>query len=229
MARWFGERAAEDVEFQESIADLPEAERRRRRTERRQQAEYRAAQAEHLTKIAALKRLAAQGKLEAACAWIDDFLESGEKLVVFAHHREIVDALAARYGCPTITGDTKPIQRQEAVDRFQTQDNVRLIAGNLQAMGVGLTLTAASNVAFLELAWTPAAHDQAEDRCHRIGQHDSVTAWYLLGEDTIDEPLAELIDGKRAVVGTATEGEIPEEELRSGIMAQLVAHIVDRR
>ena len=62
----------------------------------------------------------------------------------------------------------------------------------------GITLTRASNVAFLELEWTPAMHDQAEDRCHRIGQRDAVTAWYLLAADTIDETMARLIQRKRA-------------------------------
>ena len=57
----------------------------------------------------------------------------------------------------------------------------------------GITLTRASNVCFLELEWTPAMHDQAEDRCHRIGQRDAVTAWYLLAAETIDETMARLI------------------------------------
>jgi SNF2 family DNA or RNA helicase len=72
--------------------------------------------------------------------------------------------------------------------------------------GQGITLTRASNVAFLELEWTPAMHDQAEDRCHRIGQHDAVTAWYLLAADTIDETMAELIQRKRGVIAAVTDG-----------------------
>jgi SNF2 family DNA or RNA helicase len=72
--------------------------------------------------------------------------------------------------------------------------------------GQGLTLTRASNVAFLELEWTPAMHDQAEDRCHRIGQRDAVTAWYLLAAGTIDETMARLIQRKRGIVAAVTDG-----------------------
>jgi SNF2 family DNA or RNA helicase len=72
----------------------------------------------------------------------------------------------------------------------------------------GITLTRASNVAFLELEWTPAMHDQAEDRCHRIGQRDAVTAWYLLAATTIDETMARLIESKRATVDAVTDGRV---------------------
>jgi SNF2 family DNA or RNA helicase len=67
-------------------------------------------------------------------------------------------------------------------------------------------MTAASNVAFVELGWTPAAHDQAEDRVHRIGQEEAVTAWYLLAADTIDERIAAVIERKRELVRAATDG-----------------------
>ena len=63
-------------------------------------------------------------------------------------------------------------------------------------------------MAFLELEWTPAIHDQAEDRCHRIGQRDAVTAWYLLAADTIDETMARLIESKRAIVAAVTDGRV---------------------
>jgi SNF2 family DNA or RNA helicase len=76
--------------------------------------------------------------------------------------------------------------------------------------GQGITLTRASNVAFLDLEWTPAMHDQAEDRCHRIGQHDAVTAWYLLAPDTIDETMVDLMARKRGIVGAVTDGRRAE-------------------
>ena len=78
--------------------------------------------------------------------------------------------------------------------------------------GQGITLTRASNVAFLDLEWSPAMHDQAEDRCHRIGQEDAVTAWYLLAAETIDETMAELIARKRGIVEAVTDGRRDESE-----------------
>jgi len=95
--------------------------------------------------------------------------------------------------------------RQAAVDAFQA-GKTNLFIGSLKAGGVGITLTKASNVAFLELGWTPADHDQAEDRVHRIGQTNAVNAWYLLALDTIDGEIAELIAEKRAVVSASTVG-----------------------
>jgi SNF2 family DNA or RNA helicase len=96
--------------------------------------------------------------------------------------------------------------REEAVRAFQSSDGPQLLIGATRVAGQGITLTRASNVAFLELEWTPAMHDQAEDRCHRIGQHDAVTAWYLLAADTIDETMAALIQRKRGIVAAVTDG-----------------------
>jgi SNF2 family DNA or RNA helicase len=81
-----------------------------------------------------------------------------------------------------------------------------LCVASLEAASHGFTLTAASDVAFLELAWTPAKHDQAEDRVHRIGQDRGVTAWYLLASQSIDERIAQLLEAKRDVVDSVTDG-----------------------
>ena len=96
--------------------------------------------------------------------------------------------------------------REAAVQAFQQPGGPQLIVCATRVAAQGITLTRASNVAFLELEWTPALHDQAEDRCHRIGQHDAVTAWYLLAADTIDETMAELIQRKRGVIAAVTDG-----------------------
>jgi SNF2 family DNA or RNA helicase len=173
-----------------------------------------------------LKQLAAQGKLAALFEWIESFLESGEKLVLFATHQNIVDAVAERFGALKITGETPQEQRQKIVDKFQIDPETKLVVMNMRAGGVGLTLTAASNVAFFELGWTPADHNQAEDRCHRIGQQNSVNVWYLLANQTIDEEIHQLIEAKRTVVDAATEGGEMEE---NSILQELVANIINAK
>ena len=97
-------------------------------------------------------------------------------------------------------------ERQKNVDAFQEDINRKLIVCSLQAAGVGLTLTAASNVAFVQCGWTPALHDQAEDRAHRIGQDNAVTCYYLLCPDSIDTDVWSLIESKREVVDKASGG-----------------------
>ncbi len=166
-----------------------------------------ALRAEQLARLNYLRRLAALGKLHAAVAWIDDFIASGEPLVVFAHHRAVQRALVERFpGAAHVLGGDDLAARAAAVDDFQRADGPLLVVCSLQAASQGITLVRASNVAFVELDWTPARHDQAEDRCHRIGQRDAVTAYYLLAADTIDEHMAGVLARKRGIIDAVTDG-----------------------
>jgi SNF2 family DNA or RNA helicase len=163
--------------------------------------------AERLAQLGTLQRLAARGKLAAALAWIHDFLESGEPLVVFARHVEVHQAVLARFpNALHLVGSDSLEAREASIAAFQEPGGPQLIVCATRVAGQGITLTRASNVTFLELEWTPAMHDQAEDRCHRIGQRDAVTAWYLLAANTIDETMARLIQSKRAHVSAVTDG-----------------------
>ncbi len=182
-----------------------------------------ALRAERLAELTALQRLAARGKLHAALAWIHDFLSSGEPLVVFARHVEVQEAVLERFPeALHILGRDSLERREAAVRSFQAGEGSPLMVGATRVAAQGLTLTRASNVAFLELEWTPAMHDQAEDRCHRIGQHDAVTAWYLLAAGTIDETMAELIAHKRSVVAAVTDGRQREDDsLVEGVIREL--------
>lgn len=174
-----------------------------------------ALRAERLVRLNALKLLAARGKLAGALAWIHDFRSSGERLVVFARHREVQHAVVERFpGALHILGDDPPARREQALHDFQAPDCAenQLIVCSMEVAGQGLTLTRSSNVAFLELDWTPAKHDQAEDRCHRIGQQDAVTAYYLLAAETVDETIATLLERKRSVIEAVTDGREEDEE-----------------
>lgn len=207
LIEWVGNNALKDKAFLESIAHLPWEERERRMGEWQMDAEKRAERAEYLVRIEALKQLTAKGKMKQAKEWISDFIESGEKLVVFATHKAVVNEIAQEFKCRKIMGDTPAIERQKAVEDFQNNPDTKLIILNIKAGGVGLTLTASSNVLFLEYPWTPADLEQAIDRTHRIGQKNAVTAWFLVGQDTIDEEILDLLGIKERVVSKTTNGE----------------------
>jgi SNF2 family DNA or RNA helicase len=184
-----------------------------------------ALRAERLVRLNALKLLAARGKLHAALHWIHDFLASGEPLVVFARHREIQRGVLKRFpNALHVLGEDSQRARDQSVRAFQAPDTTEneLIVCSIEVAGQGITLTRSSNVAFLELDWTPAKHDQAEDRCHRIGQQDAVNATYLLAADTIDETIATLLERKRAVIGAVTDGREADER---GVVDALVAEL----
>ena len=172
-----------------------------------------ALRAEQLVRLNNLRQLAARGKLPTALAWIADFLESGEPLVVFAEHVAMQRAMLERFpDAVHILGADSSHERQRAVDAFQCEDGPQLIVCSMRAASQGITLTRASNVAFLELDWTPARHDQAEDRLHRIGQDSAVTAWYLLAPDTIDETMAQVLERKRSLIDAVTDGQVQDDE-----------------
>jgi SWI/SNF-related matrix-associated actin-dependent regulator 1 of chromatin subfamily A len=179
--------------------------------------------AERLAQLGTLQRLAARGKLHAALAWIHDFLASGEPLVVFARHVEVQMAVLERFPHALhLLGRDTIGERDDAVRAFQEPDGQQLIVAATRVGAQGITLTRASNVAFLELEWTPALHDQAEDRCHRIGQRDAVTAWYLLAADTIDETMARLIQRKRGLIAAVTDGRrLDGDGLVEGVVREL--------
>ena len=184
-----------------------------------------ALRAERLVRLNALKLLAARGKLAAALSWIHDFRCSGERLVVFARHREIQRAVLERFPQALhILGEDSAAARDGALQSFQAPDDEDngLIVCSLEVAGQGITLTRASSVAFLELDWTPARHDQAEDRCHRIGQQDAVNAYYLLAAESVDETIARLLERKRAVIGAVTDGRDEDGE---GVVDALVREL----
>jgi SWI/SNF-related matrix-associated actin-dependent regulator 1 of chromatin subfamily A len=167
-----------------------------------------------LVKIEALKQEAVRAKLGSVVGWVRDYLETEDKLVVFAHHKEVIDRLAeelAEFRPVRVDGGTKGEARQASVDRFQSDPSCRVFLGS-QAAKEGITLTAAHATCFVELWWTPGDHSQAEDRVHRIGQeHDSVSAYYLIAVGTIEEQIAELLDRKRMVLDAALDGRETED------------------
>lgn len=169
---------------------------------------------EVMVKMGILKNISARGKMHQVREFVDDIIESGEKIILFCHLKEIAAELKRIYPLAvSITGDDSMEDRNRAVTQFQTLRNVQVIICSIKAAGVGLTLTASSRVAFIEFPWTFADCEQCEDRAHRIGQNDSVQCSYFLGEHTIDRYCYELIQRKKTIAQTITgaSDDVPEE------------------
>jgi len=170
---------------------------------------------EALVRFMTLRSLSAKGKVRQAIDFVRTFLASGRPLILFCSLHEIVDELKKAFPrAVTVTGRDSMTMKQAAVDSFQN-GNTHLIICSIKAAGVGLTLTASSNVAFIEFPWTYADCCQCEDRAHRIGQRDNVTCYYLIGRHTIDRTLYDIIHRKKSIANQimASSDDIPTDEM----------------
>jgi len=174
-----------------------------------------ALRAQALTKIETLKQLAIKGKFKHAINWIKEFLEVENKLVIICIHTEIITGIISAFPdiSVKIDGSIATNKRQSIVHKFQTDPSIKLCIINVEAGGVGITLTAAYNVAVLELPWNPGKLTQAIDRIHRIGQLKGVLVHFLLAVNTIEQRLAWILDRKTKISNEILNGEPLEKEV----------------
>jgi SNF2 family DNA or RNA helicase len=175
-----------------------------------------------MSEISRVRKETAMKKLPAAIEHIHEALGNVDKLCVYGHHHDVMDTLGVEFNriAVTLDGRTSEAGRQTAVDRFQCDRRVRLFLGSIRAAGLGITLTAASTVVFVELDWTPAAMMQSEDRLHRIGQHSPVLVQHLVIDGSIDAKMARILVGKQATMDAALDGGTPD---RHDILEELMA------
>lgn len=152
-----------------------------------------------MAELASIRHDLAVAKVPDVCSFIDDVLASEDKVLVFAHHQEVIAAIKAKYGPKSITivGGMSAKMKDAEEQRFHNDPNVHVAILSIQAAGVGLTLTEARTVIFAELDWTASAMDQAMDRAHRIGQKEQVNVYFLMVEGTFDFHIADMIAEKR--------------------------------
>ncbi len=180
----------------------------------------RAMRGEVIVRINVLRQIGARGKVKEVKEFIDDLTATGEKLILFMNLIELGDTFKSLYpDAVVIRGGMSAEAKQASVDRFQSDPTCMLAICNIKAAGVGLTLTASSQVAFVEFPWTFADCEQCEDRAHRIGQKSNVTCSYFLGQNTIDEHIYEIIQTKKNIAQTITgSNEQVEENVVDAIM-----------
>lgn len=178
---------------------------------------------EAIVKIGVLRQIAAEGKISEAKNIINDYMSAEKKVIVFTAHKNIAAKLKESFpDSVTVTGSDSPEAKQKSVDRFQNDPTCKVIIVNIQSGGVGITLTAASDVLFVEMPWTAADCDQCECRAHRNGQKNAVTCVYLLGRDTFDERMYDLIQKERSQSSIITGAVNDTREQMVNKMAELL-------
>jgi SWI/SNF-related matrix-associated actin-dependent regulator of chromatin subfamily A-like protein 1 len=157
--------------------------------------------------IARVRHDTAMAKVDDVIGFAKATLENVEKIVIFAHHHDVMDALMAAFDktAVCVRGGVSQKDRQLAVDRFQNDPTIRVFVGGMYAAGIGLTLTASHTVIFAEIDWVPGIIIQSEDRCHRIGQLDNVTVYYIVLENSLDYRLAQTIINKLEIIEQALD------------------------
>lgn len=127
---------------------------------------------------------------------VEELVANDKKCIVFSNWKNITDVAKERlekYNPAYITGDTPNTERMNEVNRFQNDEECKVIIGTIGAMGTGLTLTAAQTVIFLDSPWNRALKDQAEDRAHRIGTKGTVNIITICCVNTIDARIEDIV------------------------------------
>jgi SWI/SNF-related matrix-associated actin-dependent regulator 1 of chromatin subfamily A len=169
-----------------------------------------------MAEMAKIRQQLSVAKAPLCIQFAKDLLNGGtDKLLMFGHHRtglEIVAEGLKDYGAQLLYGGGDPMKRQEMVKKFQTDKEARVMVIGTQAGGVGLNLTAASRVIMMESQWNDAGNDQASDRCHRIGQKESVLVTWLVFDGSVDSRVLQTCLKKTSISEAAIDGIVPVQQ-----------------
>ena len=154
------------------------------------------------------------GKMDKCISTVQSILDNNEKTLIFTQYKEMGDIL-----CKVISEEcnTEPLffhgsltvpQREELIDKFQNDEDTKVMILSLKAGGTGLNLTSATNVIHYDLWWNPAVEDQATDRTYRIGQDKNVMVHRMITLGTFEEKIDEMLKSKKELADLAVyEGE----------------------
>ena len=178
-------------------------------------------------RLTTARRKLAFAKCRHTIKFVENALEQGEKVILFTTFLNTLERFQKHFGdrAVFVFGEVPAEERQNRVDRFQNDENVRLFIANMHVAGVGINLTAGRQVVFNDLDWVPANHWQAEDRAYRIGQTGTVNVTYMIARGTVDEFVKTVLETKAALMDSLVEGKllIPGEDgaLEPDVLSEL--------
>ena len=156
------------------------------------------------SKLMQVRKLIANEKVSQTIEFAENIIDQGKKVIIFTNFTDTLQSIYQHFGKSAVylDGSCSNSVRQQAVDRFQTDDKIKVFVGNLKAAGVGLTLTAAEVVIMNDLSFVPAEHSQAEDRAYRFGQKSNVLVYYPIFENTIEKTIYDVLNKKKRIIST---------------------------
>jgi SWI/SNF-related matrix-associated actin-dependent regulator 1 of chromatin subfamily A len=160
-------------------------------------------QAEKLTSLNYLRQIATNGKLSSIEDLIEDIIESDQKVIVFSCYNEPLKKLKEKFGNSAVLliGETPELVRKESINTFQNKSEVKVFLCGFSSGGVGITLTAASNIIFCDFPWCPSDLSQAYSRAHRIGNKaDHINIYQMIARGTIDTKIRAILDNKQMLI-----------------------------
>ena len=176
------------------------------------------------TKLMKVRQIIADEKVKNTIELIQNTLEQERKVIVFSNFTGSLNKIYEHFkkNAVKLDGSSTTKQRQDSVDKFQNEDNIKVFVGNIKAAGVGITLTSGDVVIFNDLSFVPADHSQAEDRAYRIGQKNSVSVLYPIFENTIEGIIYDMLDRKKKIISTVLGDNLIEEDVSEDILTQIL-------
>ncbi|MCG9130118.1 DEAD/DEAH box helicase [Candidatus Poribacteria bacterium] len=161
-------------------------------------------------RITQVRRAIAFVKCRQTIKFVENALEQGEKVIIFTSFLNTMQRFQRHFKdrAVYVSGEVPVHERQNRVDRFQNDDDIKLFIANMHIAGVGINLTAARQIVFNDLDWVPANHWQAEDRAYRIGQTGTVNVTYMIATGTVDSFVKTVLETKAALMDSIVEGSI---------------------
>ena len=174
-------------------------------------------------KLMKVRQVIAEEKIDNTIEVVENILELGKKVIIFTNFTDTLHKIHSHFGKKAVylDGTCSKVHRQHAVDQFQENDKVQVFVGNLQAAGVGITLTAGEAVVFNDLSFVPAHHQQAEDRAYRYGQKNCVSVYYPLFENTIEGVIYDMLINKKNIIDTVMGDNLDKAEFIEQIMNRI--------
>lgn len=162
----------------------------------------------------------AEEKINSTIEIAENIVDQGKKVIIFTNFTDSLNKIVEHFGKSAVylDGSCSKSHRQDSVDKFQTDDKVKVFVGNLSAAGVGITLTAAEAVIMNDLSFVPSSHAQAEDRAYRYGQKSNVSVYYPIFENTIEGIIYDILQKKKNIFETVMGDNLDKGDIASEIL-----------